>query len=468
GTPGEIINGVAPVSAQRKDVLDCGKVDGAGGEGETGEMSEDNSDGVHEDEEEDLSYELQQARKIFGGFLLEKHKAVTAPFMQPTSPGAAGDRHHNQQPMSFRRMEEKFDNLEYQTITEFVADFRLMLENCYRLHGVDHWVSKQAQKLETMLEQKLTLLSRILREKTTLAVTSKGRFGIEEEKGLGNTSTRRRSVPRNLSTLTVGASESLMVQALRLEEQQRAKEEKRSWMTGNGTCWLRPPSGLWRLCGNYLLLATFYTVLNLPEIVFFELERCLLMPRCSAFLAKVMTSLLCHPQKRATLHRRPPLTYRRWEAALRHKVLGWYHMMGQAEDTTACAEQLGLCPQFFRTLGETSPLEEKPFHQLPFNQRVWLLKGLCDFVYENQKEVQNAVLSQPIHECRESILGYDGRENAYIHFPHFCGADLRIYCQSPSTPPEFPPPGIRVKRLDRVKRLEQVTMVKETVGTKGA
>ncbi|XP_018610981.1 uncharacterized protein KIAA2026 [Scleropages formosus] len=487
GTPGEIINGVAPVSAQRKDVLDCGKVDGAGGEGETGEMSEDNSDGVHEDEEEDLSYELQQARKIFGGFLLEKHKAVTAPFMQPTSPGAAGDRHHNQQPMSFRRMEEKFDNLEYQTITEFVADFRLMLENCYRLHGVDHWVSKQAQKLETMLEQKLTLLSRILREKTTLAVTSKGRFGIEEEKGLGNTSTRRRSVPRNLSTLTVGASESLMVQALRLEEQQRAKEEKRlrelekkeaeeasakeldDWernLLAKATQW--PVETLWELpaIGHFLCLAQ--TALNLPEIVFFELERCLLMPRCSAFLAKVMTSLLCHPQKRATLHRRPPLTYRRWEAALRHKVLGWYHMMGQAEDTTACAEQLGLCPQFFRTLGETSPLEEKPFHQLPFNQRVWLLKGLCDFVYENQKEVQNAVLSQPIHECRESILGYDGRENAYIHFPHFCGADLRIYCQSPSTPPEFPPPGIRVKRLDRVKRLEQVTMVKETVGTKGA
>uniref|UniRef100_A0A8C9V9P8 Bromodomain containing 10 n=1 Tax=Scleropages formosus TaxID=113540 RepID=A0A8C9V9P8_SCLFO len=472
---------------EEKDVLDCGKVDGAGGEGETGEMSEDNSDGVHEDEEEDLSYELQQARKIFGGFLLEKHKAVTAPFMQPTSPGAAGDRHHNQQPMSFRRMEEKFDNLEYQTITEFVADFRLMLENCYRLHGVDHWVSKQAQKLETMLEQKLTLLSRILREKTTLAVTSKGRFGIEEEKGLGNTSTRRRSVPRNLSTLTVGASESLMVQALRLEEQQRAKEEKRlrelekkeaeeasakeldDWernLLAKATQW--PVETLWELpaIGHFLCLAQ--TALNLPEIVFFELERCLLMPRCSAFLAKVMTSLLCHPQKRATLHRRPPLTYRRWEAALRHKVLGWYHMMGQAEDTTACAEQLGLCPQFFRTLGETSPLEEKPFHQLPFNQRVWLLKGLCDFVYENQKEVQNAVLSQPIHECRESILGYDGRENAYIHFPHFCGADLRIYCQSPSTPPEFPPPGIRVKRLDRVKRLEQVTMVKETVGTKGA
>ncbi|KAJ8401944.1 hypothetical protein AAFF_G00375250 [Aldrovandia affinis] len=370
-------------------------------------------------------------------------------------------------PMWFRRIEEKFVNKEYETITEFVADFRRMLENCYRIHGVDHWISKQAQKLEIMLEQKLTLLSRTLREKTSLAVTSKGRFGIEEEKGIGSTSTRRRSMPRNLSSLTMGVSESIMVQALRLEEQQRAKEEKRQreqdkkeaeeasakeleeWeqsLLAQASPW--SIGTLWELpaIGHFLCLAQ--TALNLPEIVFFELERCLLIPRCSTFLAKVMTSLLCHPQRRATLHRRPTLLYRRWEAAFRQKVFGWYQAMGRAEDPGACAEQLGLCPQFFRILGEVSPLEEKPFHLLPFHQRIWLLKGLCDFVYENQKEVQDAVLGQPIHECRESILGYDGHDNAYIHFPHFCGADLRIYCQSPCSSPNFPFPAIQVQRLE--------------------
>jgi hypothetical protein len=96
--------------------------------------------------------------------------------------------------------------------------------------------------------------------------------------------------------------------------------------------------------------------------------------------------------------------------------------MGTAEDQGWMAEQLGLSHQFFRTVGVVSPLEENPFHLLPFIQRVWLLKGLCDNVYETQKDVQDAVLGQPIHECRESILGYDGTENAYIHFPHFCGA----------------------------------------------
>lgn len=209
-----------------------------------------------------------------------------------------------------------------------------------------------------------------------------------------------------------------------------------------------PISTMWELpaIGHFLCLAQ--TSLNLPEIVFFELERCLLMPRCSSFLAKIMTSLLSPPHRRSTLHRRPALPYRRWEAELRQKVLGWYQTVGRAKDQEACAEHLGLCHRFFWTLGDTSPLEEKPFHLLPFNQRVWLLKGLCDNVYETQKDVQDAVLGQPIHECRESILGYDSQENTYIHFPHFCGADLRIYRQTPCLPLEFPLPSFSVKKLE--------------------
>ncbi|XP_040915233.1 uncharacterized protein KIAA2026 [Toxotes jaculatrix] len=426
--------------------------------------------------EEDMNYEVQQAYRIFTGFLLEKHKGITSPFLHPighqeAQHGIGGVRGRGQaqlrQSMCLRRIEEKFINQEYETITEFVADFRLMLENCYRYHGVDHWISKQAQKLEIMLEQKLTLLSRTLREKTTLAVTSKGRFGAEEERGSGGTSTRRRLAPRSLATITVGGHESFMVQTLRLEEQQRAKEEKRQrelekkeaeemsakeveeWeQTLLSQASPHTVDTLWELpaIGHFLCLAQ--TALNLPEIVFFELERCLLMPRCSLLLSKIMSSLLSPPQRRATLHRRPALPYRRWESELRQRVMGWYRVVGASHDQPGRAEQLGLCHQFFSTLGEVSPLEEKPFHLLPFYQRVWLLKGLCDHVYETQKSVQDAVLAQPIHECRESILGYDSKENAYIHFPHFCGADLRIYCQSPSIPPAFPFPSAWVKKVE--------------------
>ncbi|XP_026722609.1 uncharacterized protein KIAA2026 homolog isoform X2 [Athene cunicularia] len=440
--------------------------------------------------EESLNPELQQGYRILQEFLLEKYRPLTAPFLKPLVDqasireecclsGRSSSHSFQQSPagMGLLKMEEKFSSGQYTGIADFVGDFRLMLETCYRLHGVDHWRSKQAQKLEMMLEQKLALLSRHLREKTSIAVTSRGCYGLEKEKGTACISTRRRSTPRNLVGLSTGMFESVMVQVLRQEEQLRAKEEKRvreqerkeaeeasqkeieEWEksllaqaapTRMETMWEIPA------IGHFLCLAQ--QILNLPEIVFYELERCLLMPQCNAFLSKIMTSLLSPPHRRSTLHRRPTLSYRTWEAALRQKVQHWYTVVGQTDDPNSSAEKLGLCPQFFEVLGEVNPLEEKPFHELPFYQKVWLLKGLCDFVYETQKDVQDAVLGQPIHECREVILGYDYLENAYVHFPQFCGADVRIYKQKPFQAPEFPSPPIKVKKVSRIK-LEKVKHV---------
>ncbi|KGL78973.1 Uncharacterized protein KIAA2026, partial [Tinamus guttatus] len=328
----------------------------------------------------------------------------------------------------------------------------------------------------------LLFTSRHLREKTSIAATSRGCYGLEDEKGTACTSTRRRSTARSLVGLSTGVFESVMVQVLRQEEQLKAKEEKRlreqerkeaeeasqkeveEWEkallaqaapTRMETMWEIPA------IGHFLCLAQ--QILNLPEIVFYELERCLLMPQCNAFLSKIMTSLLSPPHRRSTLHRRPTLPYKAWEAALRQKVQHWYTVVGQTDNPNSSAEKLGLCPQFFKVLGEVNPLQEKPFHELPFYQKVWLLKGLCDFVYETQKDVQDAVLGQPIHECREVILGYDYLENAYVHFPQFCGADVRIYKQKPFQAPEFPSPPIKVKKVPRTK-LERAKYLRKSNG----
>lgn len=127
--------------------------------------------------EQELNYELQQGYRILGEFLQEKHRGLTAPFLQPLGGVATGEEEAAEGPrsrgrgsrslplqpgqgLSLLKMEEKFSSGQYQGITEFVADFRSMLEMCYRLHGVDHWMSRQGQKLEMMLEQKLALLSR--------------------------------------------------------------------------------------------------------------------------------------------------------------------------------------------------------------------------------------------------------------------------------------------------------------------
>lgn len=139
---------------------------------------------------QELPYELQQGYRILGEFLQEKHRGLTAPFLQPFGSGAAaaaapGDQEPEPEELEEKeaaaaprgaprallprrarpdvgllQMEAKFARGQYASITDFVADFRAMLEACYRRHGVDHWVSKQGQKLEMMLEQKLALLSR--------------------------------------------------------------------------------------------------------------------------------------------------------------------------------------------------------------------------------------------------------------------------------------------------------------------
>lgn len=131
----------------------------------------------HRGWEQNLSPELQQAYRILSEFLLEKHRPLTAPFLRPlegqgiedglcevaSSSSQKNSGHQlSQEPqqLTLLKMEEKFSVGRYTGIADFVADFRLMLETCYRLHGVDHWLSKQAQKLEMMLEQKLALLSR--------------------------------------------------------------------------------------------------------------------------------------------------------------------------------------------------------------------------------------------------------------------------------------------------------------------
>ena len=55
-------------------------------------------------------------------------------------------------------MQSKFENWEYESITEFVKEFREMLENHLRTQGPEHPVARKAQKMDIMMEQRLILL----------------------------------------------------------------------------------------------------------------------------------------------------------------------------------------------------------------------------------------------------------------------------------------------------------------------
>ena len=48
---------------------------------------------------------------------------------------------------------------------------------------------------------------------------------------------------------------------------------------------------------------------------------------------------------------------------------------------------------------------------------------------ETQKSFCEAIEAQPIIDQRGSVLGEDLDGSRYVHFPQFCGSDLRIYKQ---------------------------------------
>ena len=59
------------------------------------------------------------------------------------------------------------------------------------------------------------------------------------------------------------------------------------------------------------------------------------------------------------------------------------------------------------------------------------------FMQETEEELRNAIeTTQPVEDQRGQTLGTDRHGNIYIHFPQFCGPDLRIYRQRKPPVPE--------------------------------
>ncbi|XP_013420345.1 uncharacterized protein KIAA2026 [Lingula anatina] len=399
-----------------------------------------------------LSHELKQGLRILREIMYEVHKSVNWPFMDAVEVERLElwDYHQRiKKPMWLKKMKEKFDNREYNTITEFVADFRLMLENCFRYNGPDHPISKKGTKLETILEQKLVLLSRELREKTSIAATSGQPVTYE---AITSSRKRRNVVPHDSSKLLNQLREE---EALKEKESRRQQmlerklaqetymQELQNWVdtlvaepirTIINTSWEIPQIGL------FLFLCQ--EVLNIGEIMQYELERSFAMAKESTVMQTVMTSLLSTPYQRTRLDKKPLMPYKVWEEKLRVKLRQWYKVLKDCgKDIPMAADKIGIEEMFFKVVGTKNPLEKKKFHELSFYQKVWITKGLCDYCVSNQESVRDAMDAQEVEETREYLLGYDEDGNSYMHFPQFCGADVRIFKQTP-----LPWPTLKVEK----------------------
>ncbi|ESO97839.1 hypothetical protein LOTGIDRAFT_152942 [Lottia gigantea] len=396
-----------------------------------------------------LSPELQQGYRILRELMSDNNKAFNWAFMN-----AVDDSHSDtsdyydivDNPMWLKRMKEKFVDGLYENITQFVTDFRVMLENCYRYNGPDHFISKRGQRLEMMLEQKLALLSRELREKTSVTATSGGK--VEES----FSSAMRRRVKSTYQRDT-----SALLSQLRQEEAQRDKESRRQQILDRKAAnealiqeqieWentlLQEPIKsqmyhLWELpqIGHFLFLCQ--DPLNVGEIAQFELERGFAMPRQSSCIQAVMSTLLSTPHQRTKLGNTGVMPYAAWHNLLHGRLTQWYKCLsdngGDAYKTSA---KLGIDSFFFDVIGKKNPLDKRKFHELSYYRRIWIVKSLCDNCLETQESLRDAIERQPLPEQHEYLIGYDTKGNSYIHFPQFCGADLRIYKQEPFPEPDF-------------------------------
>ena len=70
---------------------------------------------------------------------------------------------------------------------------------------------------------------------------------------------------------------------------------------------------------------------------------------------------------------------------------------------------------------------------------------------ESQQCLSDTIEAQPTNDQRAVVLGVDRNGYSYIHFPLFCGADLRVYRQkfeeTADTEPESPPVKVCIPAL---------------------
>lgn len=295
-------------SGSEDDVIDVLSADHCTGE-HSYTMQMPASMRLEEERRASESPELEAARRLVDWLGSSACRKYSAPFLEPMeAEQRAAYARVVRQPMCLSRVRAGLDARSYAGITEVVRDLRLILENCYRFFGPQHHLTKKALKLETVLEQKLALLPRELREKTTLEATTL------ENRDLGAQRAGRRA--RLTSQLPTGGESSALLQLVKAEKAAQAREERLKlreerrvekevaqqaaidWEQATFGPGLARLATRWEVPQVCQFLRLSQEPLQLPETSVSELERSLLMPEKSSLLALLMTCLLVAPQQR--------------------------------------------------------------------------------------------------------------------------------------------------------------------------
>jgi len=410
--------------------------------------------------EEKSVLELHSAKMVLKS-LIRENRPTCEPFLNAVDTEGLGlwDYHERvTSPMWLNRIGQNLDENNYKCFAEFAKDFRLIVENCYRYNTTQHPISKKAKRMETIFEGKLSLLSRDIRDKSSIARTSDGRFAraSPDENGAFSRTTTREVQSKDLTNSgalvydyvqseEMAVAESSRVGSAREKSMQKTlyqevaisfikSLEETVEMKQVLECAVVPEIGL------FLFLTE--QVLRLPETSIYNLEISLVIPNRSVYLNKVMTSLLSSYHERSSMNHRAPMRFKTWEKRLQDRVEKWFEAVQKYNCFLRAANKNMIDVDFFRVVNWKNPfyddsLKLKSFIDLPIEIRAVLIKALCESCLSSQS-VNNHILSLSAEQLRPIPLGYDALGDEYVYFAAFCGEDVRIYKQRQFGEFEFP------------------------------
>ena len=91
-------------------------------------------------------------------------KKINSTFLSGLGPDSNGSRFYTKgtRAKTLPQMKDMFETSSYASLTDFVRDVRSMLECHIRYNGPEHSVSRYCEKLETIMQQRIALLPRLV------------------------------------------------------------------------------------------------------------------------------------------------------------------------------------------------------------------------------------------------------------------------------------------------------------------
>ncbi|XP_014286877.1 uncharacterized protein [Halyomorpha halys] len=346
-------------------------------------------------------------------------------------------------PMWLTEVQRKLLGREYDGIGSFVADIRLIIENCYRYWGATHKFSTRALYMEHKLEQRLSNLPQSLQDKCLDPELNAKEVIVKIE----NTdeyynNVEPEPVKESLPVTTIKGFESKILNkvlesedpedmAEDTEEQAKKEALMLDWEKENLVDDYQKDkiNTTWQLVEIGTFLKLTWEAFNVEEITQYEIERMLLMPKESITLANLMTSMLSPQIHRAQLDVKPVMPYEIWTSRLKKRIDSWYNIFYSTCDVIETFTNCGIEPLFWYTMGPVNPLVDKNFHELSFYKRVWLLKSLCNNLMHIDKIIQGIILDPSVtNDIKPIKICTDKKGVSYFRIPFF--REVRIYKQS--------------------------------------